>query len=97
MTIRSKSDVIADLLGRGIADVWATEDEAATLSGMGTAKFREKLADLEARGFPKKDPANNKRFIPAILDFWKQRAQPNRQAFIEVTPQTEKAKERFHA
>ena len=35
MTIRSKSDVIADLLGRGIADVWATEDEAATLSGMG--------------------------------------------------------------
>lgn len=67
---RSRLDVSASLASRGRPENWATEDEAAALSGMSRESFDEKLAALEARGFPRRRPDNNKRFIPHILRFW---------------------------
>ena len=76
MPERSVDDIAKRLLARGMPAQWATEDESAVLSGMSPRTFREKRSDLEARGFPKTDPENGKRFIPAILDFWRARSQP---------------------
>ncbi len=76
MTDRPLPTVVSGLLARGIPAQWATEQEAAALSGMCVRVFRARRADLEAHGFPKADPANGKRFIPAIMDFWRARAQP---------------------
>lgn len=51
--------------------MWATEQEAAELSGMSLTKFRREVAGLELRGFPLVNPINGRRPIPAILAFWK--------------------------
>lgn len=77
MAARRSDIVLKSLLSRGVPGVWATEEEAAVLSGMCSKSFRAKRLDLEAHGFPKIDPINGKRFIPAILTFWERRAQAN--------------------
>jgi hypothetical protein len=97
LSARRTSLVIDALLKRGIADCWANEAEAAVLSGMHVKTFRQKRADLEARGFPKIDPANGKRFIPAILDFWQRRAQPDDRTVPQDEPANEQAKEKWDA
>lgn len=50
--------------------MWANEQEAAVLSGVALDQYRCKVARWEARGFPKANPENGKRSIPAILAFW---------------------------
>jgi hypothetical protein len=67
---RRRHDVVASLADRGRPELWATEDEAAALSGVGPERFREKVEELEAKGFPKIHPFNGKRFIPAMVEFW---------------------------
>lgn len=97
MAARRTELVIQDLLERGIPVAWATEEEAAALSGMHAVTFRTKRDDLEARGFPKIDPANGKRFIPAIMDFWRRRAQAHVEAEHDARPESEREKERWNS
>lgn len=65
-----RGKISASLASRGRPEDWATESEAAALSGMSPEDFAWKLPYLEEVGFPKKSPWNNKRFIPAIEKFW---------------------------
>jgi hypothetical protein len=58
------------LADRGRPVMWANEQEAALLSGVGPDKFRLKIRAWEQRGFPKVNSENGKRSIPAILVFW---------------------------
>lgn len=51
--------------------MWANEQEAAVLSGVGVETFRDKVKKWEARGFPRVNPENGKRAIPLILAFWR--------------------------
>lgn len=53
--------------------MWANEQEAAVLCGLNPQTYRRRLTDLEAHGFPKKDPLNRLRYIPAIEAFWAKR------------------------
>lgn len=66
-----RAKVAASLAERGRPEMWATESDAATLSGMSTQDFAWKLPYLERAGFPKRSAWNNKRFIPHIEDFWR--------------------------
>jgi hypothetical protein len=66
----ARGKVSASLASRGRPEDWATESEAAALSGMSPQDFSWKLPYLESVGFPKKSPWNDKRFIPAIEKFW---------------------------
>lgn len=50
--------------------MWATEQEAAALSGVGVQTFRQKVSAWERRGFPVVNSENGKRPIPAVLAFW---------------------------
>jgi hypothetical protein len=60
----------ASLAYRGVPEHWATEEEAAALSGMAVTKFAATVERLEAAGFPPQSAWNGKRFIPAIRAFW---------------------------
>lgn len=50
--------------------MWATEAEAAILSGFSPEAFRKAAPKLEQAGFPQITRWNGKRFIPAIINFW---------------------------
>jgi hypothetical protein len=65
-----RSKVSASLAERGRPEMWANEQEAACLSGLESDKYYSLLPRLEAAGFPRKSSWNNKRFVPAIVDFW---------------------------
>lgn len=69
MTAR-KADIAVSLAGRGRPELWANELETAVLSGMSQDQFAKKIEALEALGFPKRNPFNDKRFIPHIIAFW---------------------------
>lgn len=69
MTAR-RAEIAASLAERGRPENWATEDEAAALSGVSPGTYRAKLAEWEKRGFPQANTENGKRSIPAILAFW---------------------------
>jgi hypothetical protein len=62
--------IMESLAARGHPEYWATEEEAAALSGVTPDRFREKVAEWEVKGFPKITPDNGKRFIPKILAYW---------------------------
>jgi hypothetical protein len=64
-----KAKVSASLAARGRPEDWANEQESACLLGLESDKYYDLLSKLEASGFPKKTPWNNKRFIPAIDEF----------------------------
>jgi hypothetical protein len=66
-----RAKVSASLADRGRPEMWVNEQESAVLSGMEIDKYYASLPRLEASGFPKKNPWNNKRFVPTIIDFWK--------------------------
>jgi hypothetical protein len=66
----ARAKIEASLAVRGRPAQWANEQEAAALSGMAPEAFRQKLSDLEKRGFPQVNPDNGKRSIPHILAFW---------------------------
>jgi hypothetical protein len=63
--------VSASLAERGRPEMWANEAESAALSGLSSDDFRTKRQALEAKGFPRVNPLNGQRFIPAIIDFWR--------------------------
>ena len=63
--------VMASLAERGRPEMWANEAESAALSGLGAEEFRGMRQSLEAKGFPRINPTNGLRFIPAIIDFWR--------------------------
>lgn len=65
----ARSKVSASLAARGRPEDWANEQESACLLGLESDKYYARLPELEAMGFPKKTPWNNKRFIPAIDEF----------------------------
>ena len=69
MTTR-RSKIEASLADRGRPAMWANEQEAAALSGVGVQTFRQKAASWESIGFPHVNPENGRRSIPAILAFW---------------------------
>jgi hypothetical protein len=50
--------------------MWANEQEAAVFSGMPIDRFRLLVREWEFKGFPRINPHNGKRSIPAILAFW---------------------------
>lgn len=52
--------------------MWANEAESAVLSGYPAdgVRFRQDLPNLEGEGFPRTNPRNGKRFIPAIERFF---------------------------
>lgn len=60
----------ASLAERGRPAMWANEQEAAALSGVGVQTFRQKVSAWERRGFPPINPENGRRSIPAVLAFW---------------------------
>jgi hypothetical protein len=62
--------IAQSLAERGRPLMWANEQEAAVLSGVGFDSFRRKVGTWERRGFPKANLENGKRSIPAILAFW---------------------------
>jgi hypothetical protein len=62
--------VEGSLAARGRPLMWANEQEAAALSGVALDAFRKKIKRWEDAGFPKVNPENDKRSIPAILAFW---------------------------
>lgn len=64
-----RGKVSASLAARGRPEDWANEQESACLLGLESDKYYDLLPQLEASGFPKKTPWNNKRFIPAIDEF----------------------------
>lgn len=68
---KPRAVVSASLAERGRPEMWANEQEAAALSGMKPETFASKVKQLEALGFPLKSAWNTKRFIPAIIDFWR--------------------------
>lgn len=76
MTV-ARTKVSASLADRGRPEFWANEQESAALSGMTADIFAKRLADLEAKGFPKISPWNGKRFIPHIIAFWEGNPQPD--------------------
>lgn len=67
-----RGKVEASLAERGRPAMWANEQEAMALSGypIDGVKFRGALPALEAEGFPRINPRNGLRFIPAIVDYW---------------------------
>ncbi len=69
MTIRL-GQVERSLAARGVPLMWANEQEAAVLSGVGPAEFRQKVKEWEKKGFPRVTKENRKRYIPAIVAFW---------------------------
>lgn len=73
MTV-AKGKVEASLAERGRPAMWANEQEAAVLSGLSPDRFRRLVAQIDAEGFPRIEPHNGLRFIPAILRFWASRA-----------------------
>lgn len=75
--------IAQSLAARGRPAMWATDAEAAILSGMSIDTFKDELPDLERRGFPRKNGINGKRSIPAILDFWG--LQPEASAVIPIS------------
>ena len=66
----SKAKIERSLAARGRPANWANEQEAAVLSGFSPMVFRQNVRDLESQGFPRVNPINGMRFIPAINDFW---------------------------
>ena len=50
--------------------MWANEQQAAILSGVGIDAYRRKVTGWEKRGFPPINPENGRRSIPGILAFW---------------------------
>jgi len=83
-----RKEIEASLAERGRPVNWATEQEAAVLSGYPADgdRFRKDLPDLEKAGFPKIDPLPGKRFIPAIVDFWARRVDALAQEAAKSTP-----------
>lgn len=65
-----KAEILQTLAERGRPLLWANAQDAAALSGVGDDAFRNRVKTWEARGFPKVNPENGKRSIPAILAFW---------------------------
>lgn len=63
--------VEAELAAVGWPALWANDERAAALSGMTLDAFKAKLPALEKLGFPRVNPLNGKRAIPAILAFWR--------------------------
>ena len=55
---------------RGRSAMWATEKEAAKLSGVSISRFRKRVKEWEGNGFPRVHPETGKRFVPAVLRFW---------------------------
>ena len=70
MPRKARESISKSLAERGHHENWATEDEAAALSGMTTDQFAKVISALESVGFPKPNPWNNKRFIGSINAFW---------------------------
>lgn len=68
---KARAVISASLAERGRPEMWANEAESAALSGVGAEEFRGMREDLEAKGFPRVNPTNGMRFIPAIIDFWR--------------------------
>jgi hypothetical protein len=92
---RRRADVSASLAERGRPENWATEDEAAALSGMSRDRFNALLLKLHAAGFPQRTPWNGKRWIPAILDFWWCQHQSGPSKTAHEVDDEERAKENF--
>ncbi len=69
MTI-SRLKIESSLAQRGRPAMWANEQEAAVLSGVGIETYRRKVAEWDKRGFPRTKAENGRRSIPAILAFW---------------------------
>lgn len=65
-----RCEIEQSLAERGRPAMWANEQEAALLSGVGMDAFRRKVKEWEARGFPCIHPENGKRPIPAIYAFF---------------------------
>lgn len=65
-----RGEIEQSLAIRGRPVLWANEQEAAALSGVGYDRFRRRIKEWEERGFPKANLENGKRSIPAILAFW---------------------------
>lgn len=68
-----RKEIETSLAERGRPVNWATEQEAAVLCGLNPQKYRRRVAELESQGFPRKDPVNGLRYIPAIEAFWASR------------------------
>lgn len=66
----SKGEIEKSLTARGRPAMWANEQETAVLSGLSPSNFNVQVRKLEEMGFPKKSPLTNKRYIPAIEQFW---------------------------
>ncbi len=67
---RPRLNISESLARRGRPENWATDDEAAALSGMSPNVFARAVPELEKKGFPQINAVNRKRFIPHILAFW---------------------------
>ena len=67
----ARKEIEASLAERGRPVLWANEQETAVLSGFSVEAFRQQLPALEKLGFPRANPLNGKRPIPAILQFWR--------------------------
>lgn len=83
-----RAKIEAGLIAKGWQNPWANEQESAVFAGFpadGIA-FRAALPDLEARGFPPLNPSNNKRFIPAIMEFYWAELDSLRQPKAELRP-----------
>lgn len=98
MTTASRAKIEASLAERGRPLVWANEQESAVMSGFPAdgAKFREALPEMEKEGFPRIDPRNNKRFVPAILNYWAKRVDVLAAAVPESAPKDIRSYEDSH-
>lgn len=68
---KPRAVVSASLAERGRPEQWANEQEAAALSGLSPDAFADQVPELESAGFPHISPRTGKRFIEAIIDFWR--------------------------
>jgi len=92
-----QSDIELALAERGRPLMWANEQQAASLSGVGIDRFRAKIAAWEERGFPKVNPENGKRSIPQILAFWDlPRSQANMPPVAAEAVEDESALEKWY-
>lgn len=69
MTAR-RSEISASLADRGRPENWATEAEAAVLSGVGPEVFAAELPELIRQGFPKPSGWTGKWWTSSIREFW---------------------------
>lgn len=92
-----RGKVEASLAERGRPAMWANEQEAAARCGLSADKYREKLPEMEANGFPQVFPMNGLRFIPWIDAYILKELDAARGKAAESTPEDEMNLENFGA